>query len=145
MLTATYESMRATILNGFLTSPDNYNQAYVFAWYHRMFPMLLVDAGELVFEPATTIRIFEVGLVYAKLTEYKKQRKVDELNLETFHTLFPGIGEEKVKIILSYLNIAGWLSHEANRALQSHILTDELPTSFEPGEIRFPFRPVWPT
>ncbi|NTF16892.1 hypothetical protein G6L37_00435 [Agrobacterium rubi] len=135
---AQYEVMRMSLLTAYMTFPGAFNQAYVFAWYHRMSPLGLSSDNEKAFEPALTISTSDVGLVLAVVKQLELAQNFDALCQTTLADRIPYVSKENISVILSYLNLKGLLTHRVVSALESHIDSDTLCRGFHPDDVKFP-------
>lgn len=133
-----YEIMRMAVLTGYLHHPAAFNEAYVFAWFHRMHPLGLASENEHAFEPAVSIRIFDVGMVLATVKQLELAGKFDDLCQTTIGTRMPRVSGDHIHPILSYLNLTGDLSEGVVNALERHINSTQLARRFSPDDVHFP-------
>lgn len=138
VIKAQYEAMRMSILTAYLTQPGVFNQAYVFAWYHRLSPLGLSSDNEDAFAPALAISHSQVGLVLATVKQLELAKNFDALCQTTLADRIPYVNKENLNVILSYLNLKGFLTHSVVEALESHICSKSLCRGFHPDDISLP-------
>lgn len=132
---ASYEIMRTSILTAYLNHPDNFNKAFVFAWYHRMYALGLAVQG-FVFNDGHEHKRDKVEQLFTIITNLAEKKAWDRLAYDRLCAALPM--NKDVFIIVKYLTMSGKLSDEIVEAIRVNIPDGSDLWSFGKEDIKFP-------
>lgn len=145
-LVALYEIKRQSFLIGFVQSPERFDSALAFAYYHRMAPyfhdsMVREKYGVDPYEEVYHVKRELMDQVLKYVDECDLQKKYDEIEFYKLEDRFGGYKTNRIELIytLEYARIARRFNTNVWAAIEKDAPAEAgtLLAQFEPKDVEF--------